>query len=60
MIALISTLIVVALSLQVFCFARLSKEAPRQRKVVKVQETKKPEEKKTSLGRPIRIIQING
>ena len=59
MITLILTLMIAAIVLQVFCFTRLSSEGPRaiaRKQVTKVAE--KIEEKKTSLGRPVRIIHV--
>jgi hypothetical protein len=48
-----------AVVLEVFCFSQLgSTEKPEQKPVPRPKET--VEEKTTRLGRPIRIIQING
>lgn len=58
MIALILTLMLTALSLQVFCFARLNRGEP-QPVQIKARKQEVKEEKKTKLGRPIRIVQIN-
>jgi len=48
-----------AVALEVFCFSQLgSTEKPRSKPVPAPKAA--VEEKKTRLGRPIRIIQING
>jgi hypothetical protein len=60
MIALILTLILVALLLQVFCLSQLTTTERPRPKVVRAPVEKEPEERKTALGRPIRIIKING
>lgn len=59
MITLILTLMAAAVALMVFCFTRLSPASPRaiaKEHVAKV--TEKIEEKKTALGRPIRVIHV--
>ena len=58
MIALILTLMLTALTLQIFCFTRLNR-TETQPVPVKAPKPKAEDEKKTKLGRPIRIVQIN-
>jgi hypothetical protein len=56
---LICTLMLAAAVLEILCLSQLgSTEQPRQKPVQRPKET--AEEETTSLGRPIRIIQING
>ena len=59
MLLLICALMMAAVVLEVFCFSQLgSTEKPRSKPVPAPKAA--VEEKKTRLGRPIRIIQING
>ncbi|MBS14440.1 MAG: hypothetical protein CME19_22985 [Gemmatimonadetes bacterium] len=60
MITLISSLMLAALALQVFCFMRLSdRNAQDPVRVRPTPSAKAEEEKKTKLGRPIWIVHIN-
>ena len=60
MLVLISMLMLTALFLQVFCFMHLSKADAPSPQPARDCDAEVVEEKKTKLGRPIRIVQING